>query len=280
LTQAERQAAYEAAQDAVRRAIGPRPARDQFAHIAAHRYPPRITRLITALCIVLLLAAFTPSAIRLFVIGSQTFGQAINNTVASSLVGLATVLCAEIGQMVFSLTLATLDRSAQAEHKLSPQRLLYVSMAVATMIALVGNVQLALPGHTHSPFAWLEAIAPPLLVLSTAYVLKEQMLDTIQQRHANEQAFQAALAAWQAAADDPESHPRWSQFYANALRDALRKANSRRQEALSSLTAADWRGLIYREHQADAWYEPPAESSRLVEPAPLLAVSGNGNGRH
>jgi hypothetical protein len=66
-----------------------------------------MTRMITLLCLILLLAAFTPSAIRLYVIGSQTFGQAVQNQTAKNVVGLATVLSAEIGQVVFSLALAT-----------------------------------------------------------------------------------------------------------------------------------------------------------------------------
>lgn len=277
LTQEERQIAYQSAQDAVLRAIGPCPTREQFTHHAAHKYPPTITRLITSLCILLLIAAFLPSAIRLFVIGSDTFGQAVKSTAAKTLVGVATVLSAETGQIVFSLALATLGATRQA------RRLLYVSMATATTIALVGNVQLALPGHTHSPFAWLEAIAPPLLVLSTAYVLKEQMLDTIQQRHANEHAFQDALHTWLLTTNAPEDHTRWPQFYANALRDMLRKANARRKETLESVTIADWRALVYREQQADAWYETPATPTpALVEPIPLaLSPNGhNGSGNH
>jgi hypothetical protein len=41
------------------------------------------------------------------------------------------------------------------------------------------------------------------------------------------------------------------QFYANALQDALRKANARRKETLAALTRADWRLAVYREMQAD-----------------------------
>jgi hypothetical protein len=52
---------------------------------------------------------------------------------------------------------------------------LYSSMAITTCLALTGNVQVGLVGHTGSPFAWLEAMAPPIVVLSTAYVLKEQL---------------------------------------------------------------------------------------------------------
>jgi hypothetical protein len=111
LTQEQRQAAYQAAQEAVVRAVGPKPAREHFTHTTISKYPAAITRLISGLCLVLLLAAFTPSAIRLYVIGSQTFGQAVPNLVAKTAVGFATVLSAEIGQVVFSLALATLGTS-------------------------------------------------------------------------------------------------------------------------------------------------------------------------
>jgi hypothetical protein len=47
------------------------------------------------------------------------------------------------------------------------------------------------------------------------------------------------LGEWQAAVQQPEQHLRWKQFYANALRDALRKANHRKQEALTALTIAE-----------------------------------------
>jgi hypothetical protein len=223
----------------------------------------------------LLLAAFTPSAIRLYVIGSQTFGQAVSNSVAMTAVGLATVLSAEVGQVVFSLALATLGTSQ------SSRRLLYVSMALATILALVGNIQTALPGHTQSLFAWLEAVTPPLLVLSTAYVLKEQVLETIEQRHADERAFQAALTDWRVATTEPEQHTNWPQVYANALRDALLKVNSRRKEALGEMTIDDWRLVVYRETQADLWYEEP-EADKEIPVHAIDRATGlnrrNGNG--
>ena len=272
LTQDQRQAARQAARQAVIRSIGPRPAREQFAHHTISKYPPTVTRLISILCIVLLLAAFTPSAIRLYVIGSQTFGQAVNNSAAMTAVGLATVLSAEIGQVVFSLALATLGTSR------SSRRLLYTSMAVATTVSLIGNIQVSLPGHTHSPFAWLESIAPPVLVLSTAYVLKEQVLESIERRHADERAFQAALADWQAATADPERHPNWPQVYANALRDALLKANSRRKEALAEMTVDDWRLAVNREMQADLWYERPEHDQEIPVRAIITTDLNRRNG--
>jgi hypothetical protein len=276
LAQEQRQSARKKAREAVIRAIGPKPVREHFNQSTISKYPPSVTRLIFLLCLVLLLATFTPSAIRVYVIGSQTFGQAVSSSAAQTAVGLATVLSAEVGQVVFSLALATLGTSRSA------RRLLMVSMMIATTIALVGNVQISLPGHTDSPFAWLESIAPPLLVLSTAYVMKEQILETIEIRHANERAFQVAMEEWKTVTATPEEYPNWMQFYANALQDALRKANARRKEALSQMTIEDWRLAVGREIRADMWYqnvEPDDGSSLSFSHAvEAITASSNGNG--
>jgi hypothetical protein len=112
------------------------------------------------------------------------------------------------------------------------------------------------------------------------------MLDAIQQRHANERAFQEALSDWQVATGDPEAYPCWSQFYANALRDALRKANYRRQETLQDMTVTDWRTAVYRELHAEEWFEAPGterekQLDRPAETTPVpLAVAAAGNGHH
>jgi len=275
LTQEQRQTARKAAHEAIIRAIGTKPTREQFTYTTISKYPPAITRLISGLCLVLLLAAFTPSAIRLYVIGSQTFGQAVGSSAAMTAVGLATVLSAEVGQVVFSLALATLGTSRVS------RRLLYASMAITTILSLMGNIQISLPDHMNSPFAWLESVAPPILVLSTAYVLKEQALESIERRHANEHAFQAALTDWQIAVSDPEDHPQWLQFYANALRDALRKTNNRRQEALSQMTQDDWKSAVTQEMQADQWYEQCDQDETMsiakLANTDTLIASRNGN---
>jgi hypothetical protein len=123
-TQEQRQAAYQAAREATLRAIGSKPIREHFNGETISSYPVSVTRLITLLCLIVPLAAFTPSAIRLYVIGSQTFGPTVPNPTAENAVGLATVLSAEIGQVVFSLVLATLGTSS------STRRLLYASMGI------------------------------------------------------------------------------------------------------------------------------------------------------
>jgi hypothetical protein len=116
-----------------------------------------------------------------------------------------------------------------------------------------------------TPFAWLEAIAPPVLVLPTAYVLKEQVLESVERRHADEHAYQEALVEWQLATANPEDHPHWQQYYANALRDALLKANNRRQEALNQMTQETWRFAVTREMRAERWYVQPEQGEMLIE---------------
>jgi hypothetical protein len=214
-----------------------------------------VTRLITGLCIALLLAAFTPSAIRLYVIGSQTFGAAVPYELAMVAVGIATVLTAEIGQVVFSLALATLGATTSA------RGLLYDGYRHRDC---TGRQHSGCPSRTRRQPVRLAGSRRPirLLVLSSAYALKEQMLEAVELRHANERAYQEAVIGWQRATVNPEAHSRWMQFHANALRDALRKANNRRRDTLDTLTTADWRALVHRELQADHWYEQPRLSYR------------------
>lgn len=144
-------------------------------------------------------------------------------------------------------------------------------------------MQLALPGYAYSPFAWLEAIAPPIIVLATAYVIKEQILDSIEIRHANERVFQAALNDWKTATSTPETHPAWSQFHANALQDALRKANARRKETLDQMTIEDWRIAVSCEIRADMWYQNAEQDEVGVFPLSsaieAITASRNGNGQ-
>jgi hypothetical protein len=72
------------------------------------------------------------------------------------------------------------------------------------------------------------------------------------------------------------------------LRDALRKANHRKQEALTALTMADWRDLVSGEFQAELWYVESQENELQLsgggekpQSIPLAILSGhNGHGAH
>lgn len=133
LTQEERLTARQQAREHIVAIIGKKPSREIFAGRRISQYPNYVLYTIIGLCIVALMAAFTPSAIRLYHIGSETFSNAINDRLSAQVVGLAIVLMAELSQLVFSLSLAVLGTSRTSRY------LLYFGMFIATMIALVGN---------------------------------------------------------------------------------------------------------------------------------------------
>ena len=244
---------------------GMMPQRADYDHHTQAKYPQWVNRLIIGLCVVVLAAAFAPSAIRLYAIGSSTFAAAIPHAASAIAAGIAMVIMAETAQILFSLAVAVMDASKTAK------RLLYLSMFGATVLALVGNGQVSLPGHELNPFAWLESFMPPLLVLSTAYILKEQMLTAIAQRHANTQAYQEAVNVWNMANAQPEKHPRYMSALANALRDALKDENAKgtgataRRETMASLDTEAWKRLVKRELLADDWYSDMPDAPRAQE---------------
>jgi hypothetical protein len=276
----------EARIEAKRRAVqivqkenGDAPSRDQFQNVTVSKYPAWVNRLIMALCAFVLIAAFVPSAIRLYAIGSQTFEQAIQDEASAIAAGLAIVIMSETAQILFSLAAAVLNTNSSV----TSRRLLFASMAAATILALVGNAQISLPGHWTNPFAYLEALLPPLLVLSTAYVLKEQMLMAIETRHANERAYQEALVVWQQSNASPERHPRYMGALANAMRDAIKETNGRgagstnRKELMANLETAHWRALVQRELATEHWYEPePVAPLHIVQQTGHALTSNGG----
>jgi hypothetical protein len=141
--------------EAVIRTIDPRPTREHFNYATISKYPKFVTRLIFGLLPGAALGGIHAIGNWAVCDGSQAFGEAVSSNVAMTAIGFATVLSAEIGQIVFSLALATSGTSQSA------RRLLITGMAIATIISLVGYVQTALPGHENSPFAWLEASHRP-----------------------------------------------------------------------------------------------------------------------
>ncbi len=271
LTEADRLAARDTAcQNAIRR-VGDKPQRELFDHHTASKYPPFVRTAITGFMLLLLIAAFMPSAFRIYRVASHTFGKAITDPTQQDIAGFAFVLLAELAVLGFVIAAGTLDIGRKT------RGLLYLAAVVSTLIACIGNVQVAIqhtPGawdwftqwiesFSHEPFAWFEAIAPPVFTLIAGLVLKEVALESIQRRHENERAYQTALADWKAATDDPEQLPAFRPAYANALRDQLQRVNAKgrgqreRIEIMQSMSTDDWRALVQRELQADSWFAEP-----------------------
>lgn len=263
LDQYNRTKAYQAAEKALAQWIGAMPTREQFAHHARSMYPRQVTIGVTVICLFLLAASFVPSAIRLFQIGSQTFGLAIPEQGSMIAVGVSTILLSETGQVGFMLALSVLGEQAST----LARAFLYASALASTAVALVGNLQVVSPWEVGRAFAWIEAVIPPVLVLSTSYVLKQQMLNAIRERHANEQAYQQALHAWELETSNLDRHPDFTRFYANALIDQLARFNRSKlaREQLLALNEYERYVLYQRELQADSWYATGAEQAVLIE---------------
>lgn len=274
LTQEERLTAMQRARAAIVQSIGNRP--DERAYASQGERMTRTDIGIWILCIVVLIAAFSISAIRLFHIGRETFLHSISDANSAVVAAIGIVILAETTQIVTTLALARVEQ-------MQTRRMLLLTGIGATAVAIIGNLQIVtpwamqgtftfLPPAFENPFAWLEALFPPMAVLVMAHVLKHQLLDAEYARNERKRAFEKALQAWESAMSaDPEVHPEWDQFYANALRDAIRSKNARItvvRDMLPALTKADWRALVHREIDAENWYEAPALPAPIANAPP------------
>jgi len=277
------------------KAAGAMPEAKDFTKHTESKYPRWMNVLINSLCLIVLISAFAPSAIRLYAIGSTTFAESIPHEASAIVAGLSIVVMAELSMVLFSIASVVIETKASdvktivdpktGETKtfdpiVSVKRLLNFSQLVATIIALVGNGQVSLPGHEGNPFAWIEAFTPSIVVFTTATILKAQLLNAVERRHANTRAYQMALNAWKTATGQPESDVRYRPSLHNALRDFLREDNARgagataRKEYMAGLLIEDWKRLVKRELMADEWYsDPDAQAhSVLVQSQPVRSV--------
>ncbi|MCL4880522.1 MAG: hypothetical protein KJ064_28010 [Anaerolineae bacterium] len=217
------------------------------------------------LSIIVLLTAFLLSAMRLYHIGYATFYETLAHDLMSIIAGLAIVLLSEAAAVLFTIALSVIGQTS------TQRRILLASIVGTAALALSGNYYVALYEHELTIFNVLEAMLPPLLTLSTAYVLKELLLRVIEQRHADQIAYEQALLDWQRSTANPESHPKFTQAYATELRDALIKINRRRKaskSAIEQLEAPQWRTLVKHELQTEDWFDVTDEETEPTA-APL-----------
>lgn len=269
LTQEQREKALHAARIRIVGAEpqpGKEPALADYERNAQSRFPQTVTRVISALSLFMLVVAFLPSAMRLHEIGRLTFAHAIADASSVYIAALCIVLMAEVGQVIFSL--------ASAVNSERIQRIaLGLGALVSTCIALAGNAEIVQPWVYPGLFIWLETFAPPVLVLITAQILKSRMLHAVEVRYQAQQvyarqfetwqnAYAQAVRAWKDAYENAHLSPKWSNYEANALWNALRHENRRSTAVLRALTEADRYQLIVRERNAEHWYERTEQQIR------------------
>lgn len=302
LGQRERERAYTATRA---RIAGSEPQLSDFTRKVFSKFPPQFMKRMRSLGYALLVPAFTPSAIRIFIAAFNLNAEYLNRDgtqviggVAAGIIGLMSVLLAESGQVAFTLWAASVPDDAK-----SMRNALQVGAWGCLLFALTANVFIVQP-YTQTAnlvacaLAWLETVLPPLLVLITANVLKTLSLHDIENQHAAQQAFEAEYAAWQARIATAHLDERWMQTLANELRDALYRFNAVSRKKLRELTTDDWRTLVLREMAADNWYVPnppqpvtqpvtqtpdaPAEpeAPRVRAPRARVVGTSNSTGRH
>lgn len=247
------------------------PAREHFDHYTAAKYPRWVTVAIGGVMLIVFLAAGAPSLFRLFTAGRDTFLTGIADMTQANITGFSTFLLAE-----FLVILSTISARVFFEGR---ARLAFViPIVLGTITALIGNWVVAQPVDF---FGWLETVSPPVAVLTLALIGERIIFESIDRRHANERAYQAAYADWKQATSDPENSPEWLPTYANTLRETIASKNRRfkdGREALPQLTTADWRALVSREMRSDAWYLEPVNGAEIPHLEPLAGYS-NGNGK-
>lgn len=268
-----------------RRAAPLRPDREQYADTYISRYPAWLTKAVGAVMLVVFVAAAMPSLFRLYTAGRDYFGHGISDPLQGAVVGVSTFLLAE-----FLIVLSTI--SARVYFQGAARLLFVVPIGMGLAVALVGNWTITQPSDL---FGWLETVVPPVSVVFIALVLEKLILDGVHSRHANEKAYQQAVAEWNQAVNEqkaseelayraailrwqtmtrePEESDHWRQVYATALREAIKAANAQgrgkteRVELMQSFNGRDWSILVRREMEADRWYERIDEEP-AIEDAP------------
>lgn len=219
------------------------------------KYPPEIVRFIEFCCWLVLVAAFLPSAFRLFAAGQEAFIHGMNEDILATIVGGCTVILAEISLVVCTITLS-ISESAFSK------KLMWAGAIIATVVALFGNISVA-KLHTinifEKPFYAIEAIVPSIIALFMSYILKERRLDSVEEKFRTEMQFKLDEEKWHETYDKAENmeSDTWRQAYALALRDMIYTVNNRLKlgkEYLPKLTDQDWLFLVNRELAADTWF--------------------------
>jgi hypothetical protein len=262
-----RQAREQAGQDILRHKSN-KPQPEQFRIEQITRFDPKTTRVIRWFMVLLMFAAFFPSAYRVASLANQTFGA--SGSLLNALAAASFVALAEIGMIGFSLALGglNLDRAG---------RLMMRFAALSSVcVALLGNIQFAvsykpeialnwftswLSLTTHDPFKFIESTLPPLLVLFAATVLKYQILEDTQLRHESNIRYQKALEDWQTVNRNPEDDPNFTQVYAQYLKSAYIERFKRHSRLNVRLfTDKVWNVVVTRELKQDKWFhETPDE---------------------
>lgn len=239
-------------------------------------YPPRLRQAILGFIVALLVAAFIPSAMRIFQIAYEEFP--LPAEFIKAIAGFSLVMLAEVGQIGF-----TLAATVAAEDNKRVRGAFNAGALTCTFIALFGNGTY-LRSDTQSAaligFTMLETFAPPVLTLIAAYALKTLALHSIKARFEARRTYEAAQVDWRQRYEQAHTLAAWPSVIGNTLYDALKRKNKALKAVLRTITPETWYTLIQRELDAENWYTniAAAHQAQVAAEAAALPVEAAADG--
>jgi len=257
LTDAQRiQARKNAARNIVEK-YARKPRREDFDDYARSRFPRWFTALVALLLVFVALSAGVISAFRLYFAGYTQFYASVENETMARIVGVLTPLAAEVLVIV-----AAVAMQVHLHAKGRARLIALVPVATGTIVAFVGNWQIAQPAST---WGWVETLFPPVAVLSVALFFEITLVPELERRQANENAYREARADYDLLMSNPEAHGQWNNVYGWALWEMWAHVFQQDYE-ISEIDRAKRQLIALREMSADRFFEG--------EIASLAAISG------
>lgn len=271
LTIEERDGVFDLARHKI---AGPEPQPKMFMRTSINRHSPRVINFVLFLCIVFLIAAFLPTALRLAQAGKESFcASSPSDPTLCMWVGVSTVVLAEIGQLIFFFALAVLTTTT------GTRRMFYLGIAISTAIAIMGNAQIAQPwNHGGYIFYYLIDFGPSILVMILGFFLKGHVLDQSESRQKAQTLLEQAQKDRLAILEDPKAHHSWNRIYSQYLRQALQKVNAHNRAIFNDLTVEQIRFLVRREMLQEEWYVDPSKQGVIERVQLTEQVDARANG--
>lgn len=301
LTYEEREAAYKKARE---RLAGKETDIKKFKKASLRKYPERITNIAYSLLLILMVFTFIPSAMSLYFSGASRYcialegftqGQGLQDLTFSydprcQIVGVSMVLMAEVGQIVFLVSLAILDTQERwhiGRIVINPVLLfLWSGTILSTIIALVGNAHFGQPWiHGNWVFDYVKTFGPPLLTMGIGFVLKELFLNNVKDNFEITAKYNEAEEQRLRVYNDPESAPNWNRYLVQTLREEIVAKNTRKPQklALRALSEEEWQYLLRAEYARMNWTVDLQQETKIerVEKARQIATStAGGKAKH
>jgi len=150
-----------------------------------------------------------------------------------------------------------------------------IPVLMGLMLTLVGNWMVEQP---HDLFGLLVTVSPPIAVLFLSIVGERLIFTAIEDKHAADTLYQAALSAYRVKASNPLTMDGYRNTYGNALRSAVFGANVKgagatvRRELMGSFDNAIWQAIVRRESESDNWLDAVIQPITAESAAPITVI--------